>query len=194
MGGIGRICYSCLWGYSINLGGYMNINKDEDILVIIKNEEKFYWFVAFKEMWVLDRVKWSSDFIRNEIDGFNPNIHQERYYIPVINKENVDGFIQSLTNDGYLYNKNDMADEFYKRLSVKTVWWDIYDLMPDLFIDFDSNRLYSEYVENMHYEKYVPKGWFGELVDFCDNSLLQKCEMFWVKNGVDYRREILSKD
>lgn len=87
-----------------------------------------------------------------------------------------------------------MADEFYKRLSVKTVWWDIYDLMPDLFIDFDSNRLYSEYVENMHYEKYVPKGWFGELVDFCDNSLFQKCEMFWVKNGVDYRREILSKD
>lgn len=35
----------------------MNINKDEDILVIIKNEEKFYWFVAFKEMWVLDRAK-----------------------------------------------------------------------------------------------------------------------------------------
>lgn len=80
----------------------MNINKDEDILVIIKNEEKFYWFVAFKEMWVLDRVKWSSDFIRNEIDGFNPNIHRERYCISVINKENVDRFIQSLTNDGYL--------------------------------------------------------------------------------------------
>lgn len=77
---------------------------------------------------------------------------------------------------------------------MKTVWWDIYDLMPDLFIDFDSYRLYSEYVENMHYEKYVPKGWLGELVDFCDNSLLQKCEMFWVKNGVDYRREIQSKD
>lgn len=50
-----------------------------------------------------------------------------------------------------------MADEFYKRLSVKTVWWDIYDLMPDLFIDFDSNRLYSEYVENMHYENMCQK-------------------------------------
>lgn len=171
----------------------MNINKDEDILVIIKNDEKFYWFVAFKEMWVLDRVKWVNDFIRNGLGCINMNDHQERYNMPIINKENVDGFIQLLIDDGYLYDKRDIANEFYKRLSVKNLWWDIYDLMPDLFIDFDSNRLYSEYVESMHYEQYVPEGWLGELVDFCDNGLLQKCEMFWVINGVDYRREILSK-
>ncbi|XRP55473.1 hypothetical protein AAG928_015490 [Enterobacter hormaechei] len=30
----------------------------------------------------------------------------------------------------------------------KTTWWDIYDLMPDLLIDFDNKRLYSEYVES----------------------------------------------
>jgi hypothetical protein len=32
-------------------------------LVIIKNEGRFYWFVAFKEMWVLDRAKWVEDFV-----------------------------------------------------------------------------------------------------------------------------------
>ncbi len=40
----------------------MNINKDDDLLVIVKKEGIYYWFVAFKEMWVLDRIKWIEDF------------------------------------------------------------------------------------------------------------------------------------
>jgi hypothetical protein len=43
----------------------MNVNKDDELLVIVKNEGRFYWFVAFKEMWVLDRVKWIDDFVKN---------------------------------------------------------------------------------------------------------------------------------
>ncbi|SAH05610.1 Uncharacterised protein [Enterobacter cloacae] len=42
----------------------MNINKDDELLVIVKYEGRFYWFVAFKEMWVLDRVKWVEDFVK----------------------------------------------------------------------------------------------------------------------------------
>ena len=63
----------------------------------------------------------------------------------------------------------------------KTIWWDIYELMPDLFIDFDNKRLYSEYVESMHYQEYVPDSWQGELVDFCSNGSLPQDEMFWIK-------------
>lgn len=141
----------------------MNVNKDDELLVIVKNEGRFYWFVAFKEMWVLDRVKWVDDFVKNGVEINLQDIHKERYDIPVVNEENVQIFIDNLIKEGYLYDKDDMSVAFYNRLSEKTTWWDIYDLMPDLFIDFDSKRLYSEYVENMHYHKYVPDGWLGKV-------------------------------
>lgn len=141
----------------------MNVNKDDELLVIVKNEGRFYWFVAFKEMWVLDRVRWVDDFVKNGVEINLQDIHKERYDIPVVNEENVQIFIDNLIKEGYLYDKDDMSVAFYNRLSEKTTWWDIYDLMPDLFIDFDSKRLYSEYVENMHYHKYVPDGWLGKV-------------------------------
>ena len=171
----------------------MNVNKDDELLVIVKNEGRFYWFVAFKEMWVLDRVKWIDDFVKNGVEINLQDIHKERYDIPVVNEKNAQIFIGNLIKDGYLYDKDDIAEAFYNRLSEKTTWWDIYDLMPDLFIDFESKRLYSEYVESMHYYKYVPDGWFGELVDFCSNGSLPQDEMFWIKNETDYRSVVIAK-
>ena len=171
----------------------MNVNKDDELLVIVKNEGRFYWFVAFKEMWVLDRVKWIDDFVKNGVEINLQDIHKERYDIPVVNEKNAQIFIGNLIKDGYLYDKDDIAEAFYNRLSEKTTWWDIYDLMPDLFIDFESKRLYSEYVESMHYYKYVPDGWFGELVDFCSDGSLPQDEMFWIKNEIDYRSVVIAK-
>ncbi|HEL9845327.1 TPA: hypothetical protein U0R39_005650, partial [Klebsiella pneumoniae] len=137
----------------------MNINKDDELLVIVKNEGRFYWFAAFKEMWILDRVKWIVDFVKNGVGINLQDIHKERYDIPVVNEENAQLFIDFLIKDGYSYDKDDMAVEFYNKLSGKTTWWDVYDLMPDLFIDFDNKRICSEYIESMHYHKYVPDGW-----------------------------------
>ena len=171
----------------------MNVDKDDELLVIVKNEGRFYWFVAFKEMWVLDRVKWIDDFVKNGVEINLQDIHKERYDIPVVNEKNAQIFIGNLIKDGYLYDKDDIAEAFYNRLSEKTTWWDIYDLMPDLFIDFESKRLYSEYVESMHYYKYVPDGWFGELVDFCSDGSLPQDEMFWIKNETDYRSVVIAK-
>ncbi|HHV7347970.1 hypothetical protein ACMGG3_08690 [Enterobacter sp. BNK-18] len=171
----------------------MNVNKDDELLVIVKNEGRFYWFVAFKEMWVLDRVKWVDDFVKNGVEINLQDIHKERYDIPVVNEENVQIFIDNLIKEGYLYDKDDMSVAFYNRLSEKTTWWDIYDIMPDLFIDFDSKRLYSEYVENMHYHKYVPDGWLGKLVDFCSDGTLPQDEIFWIKNETDYRSIVIVK-
>lgn len=171
----------------------MNINKDEELLVIIKNEGRFYWFVAFKEMWVLDRAKWVEDFVRSGMEINLQDIHKERYNIPVVNEENAKIFIDGLIKDAYLYNKDDIAAEFYNRLSQKTTWWDIYDLMPDLFIDFDNKRLYSQYLESMHYHKYVPDDWQGELVDFCSDGSLPQDEMLWIKNETDHRSIVISK-
>ncbi len=47
------------------------------------------------------------------------NTHKERYDIPVVNEENAQIFIEGLINDGYSYDKDDIAEEFYKRLSQK---------------------------------------------------------------------------
>ncbi|MET5877884.1 hypothetical protein AAG927_012595 [Enterobacter hormaechei] len=92
----------------------MNINKDDELLVIVKYEGRFYWFVAFKEMWVLDRVKWVEDFVKSGVEINLQNTHKERYDIPVVNEENAQIFIDGLINDGYSYDKDDIAEEFYK--------------------------------------------------------------------------------
>ena len=171
----------------------MNINKDDDLLVIVKKEGIYYWFVSFKEMWILDRIKWIEGFVKSGVEINLQDVHKERYDIPVVNEENAQIFIDGLIKDGYSFDKDDIADEFFSRLSQKTTWWDIYDLMPDLLIDFDNKRLYSEYVESMHYQKYVPDGWQGELVDFCGNGTLPQDEMFWIKNGTNHRNVIIAE-
>ncbi|XCW67546.1 Hypothetical protein ABZS17H1_00220 [Kosakonia cowanii] len=45
-----------------------------------------------------------------------------------------------MIEDGYLYKKNKIADEFYKRLSIQNSWWGIYDLMSDFYINFDEEK------------------------------------------------------
>jgi hypothetical protein len=78
----------------------------------------------------------------------NHRIFIGRYDIPVVNEENAQIFIDGLINDGYSYNKNDMAEEFIIGFSQKNNRLDIYELM-DLFIDFDNKRLYSVYIESI---------------------------------------------
>ncbi|QNQ22289.1 hypothetical protein HF650_22475 [Kosakonia sp. SMBL-WEM22] len=171
----------------------MFINKPEDVLVIIKKDQLFYWFAAFKEMWIMDRVKWVADFIQNGIVAITEGIHEERNNIPILNERNGDVFISLLKRDHALYNRDEIANEFYERLTADTTWWNIDDLMPDLFIDFDSKALYSQYVESMHYEKYVPKGWKGQRIDFCDTRFLDIHECYWIKNGLNYRAMIMTR-
>ena len=68
----------------------MNINKDDELLVIVKYEGRFYWFVAFKEMWVLDRVKWVEDFVKSGVKINLQNTHKEeneKIFIEDINKD-----------------------------------------------------------------------------------------------------------
>ncbi|MDN8602294.1 hypothetical protein Q0A17_23230 [Citrobacter sp. S2-9] len=171
----------------------MNIDKNENILVIIKHDGLYHWFSSFKEMWILDRIKWINDFIASGVKGIDIDDHLERYNIATVNKNNSIDFIQRLKDDNFLIDKNKLADEFYKRITSKSTWWDVYDLFPDLFIDFDSLILYSEYVEVMHYEKYIPDGWVSELKDFCAEPFLPLNEMFWIKNGIDHRKNIILK-
>ena len=171
----------------------MCIDKNEHALAIIKNKEEFYWFCAFKEMWVLDRVKWFKDFVENGIDVFDENDHRERYNIDIVNTVNCKDFIDLLKKDGCEINKELISREFYKMDLRNITWWDAYVFFPDLFIDFDSLKLYSQYVENMHYEKYVPAGWKGEVQDFCKKNIIPKSECFWIKDGIDYRNILLSK-
>jgi hypothetical protein len=97
----------------------MNVNKDDELLVIVKNEGRFYWFVAFKEMWVLDRVKWIDDFVKNGVEINLQDIHKERYDIPVVNEKNAQIFIGNLIKDGYLYDKDDIAEAFYNSCQKK---------------------------------------------------------------------------
>lgn len=172
----------------------MHINKDNDSLVVIKNKGSFYWFCSFKEMWVLDRVKWFNDFLKNGIDVLDANDHRERYDIGIVDSENCDEFIKLLKLDDFEVNKEDLSKEFHGMDLKNKKWWDVYGFFPDVYIDFDSKVLYSQYVENMHYENYVPEGWLGELKDFCNENILPSSECFWIKDGVDYRRAILEKE
>lgn len=96
-------------------------------------------------MLVLDRIKWINHFIINSVKGVDVNDHLERYDIVIVNKDNSFDFIRHLKDDGYLIKKEILENEFYKKITSDSTWWNVYDLFPDLYIDFDSLNLYSKY-------------------------------------------------
>ena len=171
----------------------MYCDKEQDLIALVLCRKKAYWFLTFKEMWVLNRKKWINEFISNGVKGVNPEDHEERYNLALVNEDNAEYFISKLIKDNYVLDKNDLSTEFYKRLESASDWWDIYDLMPDIYIDFDNKKMYSNHIEAIQLVNYLPVNWVAERKDFCQGEILPESEKFWISNNINYREKLISK-
>lgn len=162
------------------------MNEDIEIVVtVIRYHEKIRWFRSDRDLWVLDVNKWRNEFISYgyDVPDFND---QYRFGIRVVNQETVEKFLENMSD--FEISKSKLSFEFAKRYTTATSWWDVNDLFPILFVDFDNKRVGAFYSEGTPMERYIPDGWTGEFIDFADEyeeNIFSSSEKFWIKGDSD---------
>lgn len=88
----------------------------------------------------------------------------------------------------YELNKDQLSLELTERLPSARSLWDVTDLFPIIFVDFDNERVSAFYSAGTPMEKHLPDGWSSKFEDFASDSppdIFPKSEKFWVKGEID---------
>ncbi|MDM5340498.1 hypothetical protein QUF84_25230 [Fictibacillus enclensis] len=146
----------------------------ENIIVLVKYNENYKWFVTDKEIWFLDLKKLISSYREKGFEIPNPDDFSERFGIAVVNEDTVEAFLQEVS-------EFEVNNEELRKMLVQKTYNDVTDMLPSLYVDFDDKKLISFYPEPASYEFYVPEGWRGEYEQFIE--LIPKDYCYWIVNG-----------
>jgi hypothetical protein len=151
-----------------------------DIIVLVKFNDKYTWYLQEKEYWVLDYNKWESIF---ESLGEDDTIYGEdlRDDFPVLDSDNWLSYERVIKD--YLVTKEQLSEMISENLPIES-WAEKGELFPSLFINFDKKELFSLFPEPLAFEKFVPDNWVGKYEDF--HLLIPDTEKYWIINGVDH--------
>ena len=164
----------------------------EKIIVVVRYKDRIRWFRSDRDLWVLDVNKWRDEFVNHgyEIPDFKDSY---RFGISVINQDTVQQFLGHISEDEI--HKDDLSIELLSRYTTAESWWDVKDLFPIMFVNFDACKVGAFYSEGTSMERYVPDNWTGEFIDFANDYaeiIFPKEEKFWVKGDSDLL-ELLNK-
>ena len=162
------------------------INADiETVVVAVRKADRVRWFRCDRDWWVLDAEKWRNEFIQYGYDV--PKFNSEyRFGFKIVNERNATDFLARLTD--YEVAADSLAFELAKRYQSARSWWDVSDLFPIMFVDFDKREVGAFYSAGAAMERYVPDGWVGRFIDFATEypeEVFPTSSKFWVKGGVD---------
>jgi hypothetical protein len=157
----------------------------ENIVVAVRYEGRIRWFRCDRDWWVMDVYKWRNEFIQNgyDVPEFNDAY---RFGFKVVNEKNAGEFLACLKD--YEVAPDTLAMELAKRYQTASSWWDVGDLFPVMFVDFDRHEVGAFYSQGAAMERYVPDGWTGQFIDFATEypeEVFPTSSKFWVKGGVD---------
>lgn len=157
----------------------------EVVVVAVRYEGLIRWFRCDRDWWVMDVNKWRNEFIRNgyDVPEFNDAY---RFGFKVVNKKNAAEFLACLKD--YEVAPDTLAMELAKRYQTARSWWDVGDLFPIMFVNFDGWEVGAFYSQGAAMERYVPDGWTGRFIDFVTEypeEAFPTSSKFWVKGGVD---------
>ncbi|WP_258838349.1 CPCC family cysteine-rich protein [Mechercharimyces sp. CAU 1602] len=141
------------------------------IIVLVKYKGGWNWYVSLKEMWFLDYAVFPDE---------NTD-YSQRFHIAVVNDKTLEDFLDRVSD--YKVSTSQLR-EFVNDTETKIDRWDLSDLFPSLFVDFDNKHLYSWYPEPASFEHYVPKGWKGDYVEFFDQ--VPENKRYWIIDGKDF--------
>jgi len=158
---------------------------DELVVGVVRYQGKISYYQSEPENWVLDLNKWIEAFIAN---GYSvPKLDENnRFGIHTITDDNVDLFLNKMSV--YKMDKENLSILLDKKFPEAQSWWDVGEIFPIVFVDFDNKSLGAFYYEGIKMEKYIPDGWTGEFVDFANDypeEIFPSSEKFWVKDGCD---------
>ena len=170
-------------------GGF-DLDAVEEIIVVVKHDNQFHWYKSDRELWVLDWKKWRQEFVDN---GFNPPEAKpdDRFGIPVVNDETAGRFLAEM--EQFEISKDDLAKELVARFPSAQSWWEVGDLFPIMFVDFDRKHVCAFYPQGTRMERYIPDGWTSEFEEFLtkySEEYFPRREKFWVRDGLDMLKEL----
>lgn len=147
---------------------------DEIIIVGIIFNNKFNWYIANKELWILDLTKLSKNNFENYFK--TPINKQIRENIITLSDDNAKLFLDRLQVfkvDNIDQLRLNILDEIKNPNSEG-----LEDYYPTLMINFDEKILYSQFPEPFAYEKYIPNDWIGKYDSFIDYIELKN--KYWI--------------
>lgn len=137
---------------------------NENIIVGVFYNGIFSWFVTDKEIWFLD--------YRKRIDAFKEKGFDIEEYIDeirkdalILNSDNASIFMQRV--EKYKIESEQLRELLEKNRILKDDSWR-YDFYPSLYVNFDTNKLYSLYSEPASYEEYAPANWEAKYFNFME--------------------------
>ena len=172
----------------------MTETNAENIVAVVRNNGEIFWYRSPSELWVLDYLKWKQDF---EKQGYSiPDLYKElREGISIVNQTTKDKFLAFMKP--YLVHKNELSKELAIRYQTANTWWDVKDLFPIIFVDFDRESVGAFYTPgNTPMERYAPEAWSSEYIDFANDypeEIFPEEDKFWVKRGSDLLKLLIDR-
>jgi len=169
----------------------MNDNFDlsqepEDLIVaVVREQDTIKWYRSERDLWILDINKWREDIIQAGFD-FPPIDKEFRNGIDIVNENTKSQFLDFMSQ--YEIKKDTLSLALLNRMIKPSTWWDIYDLFPIIFVDFDNQKIAVCYLDGIPLENYIPHGWKNEFIDFCNEyseAEFPTKDKFWVKGDSD---------
>ncbi|WP_129020211.1 hypothetical protein [Edaphocola flava] len=157
-----------------------NLDGITDIIVLVKLKNKYSWFCSDKTFWIMDYEKYSHSFDENDND------FSERFDIGILEKKTADAFLIAM--EPYRVSLCELRILFESSLPLES-FNEAYGLFPKLFIDFDTNQLFSVYSELLQMELFIPIGWTGKYEEFSSRVPLE--EKYWIIQDIDYLQELI---
>ncbi len=140
----------------------LNFDNGNNIIVGVLFDGQFDWYVTDKELWYLDYKKRIDAFRKKgyEIENF---IDDTRKDLLVLSSNNAGQFLREI--EKCKFTTNDLRQFLEESINSNDDSWK-YDFQPSLYVDFDTQRLFSLYSEPASYEEYVPEKWEAKYIDF----------------------------
>ncbi|QMV13847.1 group-specific protein [Vibrio spartinae] len=159
--------------------------EDQKVVVVVRFKGKIFWFRSDRDLWVLDVNKWRDEFIAH---GYEVPEFQEdyRFGIRSVNQETAQQFLDSMFE--FEVQRDELSIELANRFTTARSWWDVSDLFPIMFVNFDDCKVAGFYPDGTPMERYIPDGWEGEFIDFANDypeDVFPTSEKFWVQGESD---------
>ncbi|UXN05883.1 hypothetical protein [Bartonella sp. HY761] len=165
---------------------------EDDRLAYIRYKGNLHLFSMKRWVWILDYNKWNMAWIKASTQHAIPidlEDAKDRYGIMVLDTDTIDLFFKKARHR--IIHIDDMKKFFKNKISKTNCYWDIENLLPRIYIDFDKKRLDACYSfdDSPFWELYAPEGWQARFFSFSTKypeDLLPLDQKYWCINGANH--------
>lgn len=157
----------------------MKIEPDfsDNIVVLVKNNNVYTWYVSEKELWIMDLLKLDNAFREKMKLPLVDETHEEgeREGVEILDCHNIDLFQTRMEEYKVSYEE---LKTYYQIFSEVYMEGEKFQVFPSFFIDFDQKIFISYFSEPGSYEDYVTDGWCGTYQNRVDFDRIKEAMVF----------------